>query len=324
MSAVLAVGAFLLGVVVVVWSTERLLDGMVGLATLLRAAPFVVAGIFSGLEAENVAVGVVAAGSQHVEIALGTVFGGGSFVVCGALGLGAVLFPLRVRVPRGVLVMFAATPVLAGVALIGARTARPAGVLLLLAFAASIWYLVRASRRHDFLGGEAVEIREEVEEQAQKGQAGTSVRWWRPVGLTLFGLAVITVGAELVNYGADGIVSRFAFPAAVMGMIVTPAAIEAEEVIRQAVPSRHGRHDVAAGNLIGTLLYFVLFNLGLIAVVAPVSVPTRVIALDWPFLIVVTWLATAFLWRGRVTRGQGVLLLAVYAGYVTAHILLSR
>ena len=155
MSAVLAVGAFLLGVVVVVWSTERLLDGMVGLATLLRAAPFVIAGIFSGLEAENVAVGVVAARAYHTEIALGTVFGGGSFIVCVALGLGAVLFPLRVRLPHGVLLMFAATPVLAGVALIGARTALAAGVLLLVAFAASMWYLVRASRGHDFLGEEA-------------------------------------------------------------------------------------------------------------------------------------------------------------------------
>lgn len=317
MSAVLAIGAFLLGVVVVVWSTERLLDGMVGLAALLRAAPFVIAGIFSGLEAENVAVGVVAARAHHVEIALGTVFGGGSFIVCVALGLGAVLFPLRVRVPRGVLLLFAATPVAAGVALIGARTTPAAGVLLLAAFVASMWYLVTASRRHDFLGGEAAEIRDEVEEQAADNR-----RWWRPVGLTLFGLAVITIGAELVNYGADGIVHRFAFPAAIMGMIVTPAAIEAEEVIRQAVPSRHGRHDVAAGNLIGTLLYFVLFNLGLIALAAPVDVPARVITLDWPFLIVVTWLATVFLWRGRVTRWQGVLLLAAYAGYITAHILL--
>ena len=66
--------------------------------------------------------------------------------------------------------------------------------MLLAAFAASIWYLVRASRRHDFLGEEATEIREEAEEQAAK-----RVRWWRPVGLTLFGLAVITIGAELVN-----------------------------------------------------------------------------------------------------------------------------
>jgi cation:H+ antiporter len=159
-SAVLAIGAFLLGVVVVVWSTERLLDGMVGLATLLRAAPLVIAGILSGLEAENVAVGVVAARSHHTEIALGTVFGGGSFIVCVALGLGVVLFPLRVRVPRGVLLVFAAAPVLAGVAVIGARTARAAGVVLLAAFAVSIWYLVRASRRHDFLGEEAAELLE--------------------------------------------------------------------------------------------------------------------------------------------------------------------
>jgi cation:H+ antiporter len=318
-SAVLAVAAFLLGVVIVVWSTERLLDGMVGLAALLRAAPFVIAGVFSGLEAENIAVGVVAARVQHTEIALGTVFGGGTFVVCVALGLGAMLYPLRVQVPRGVLLVFAATPVLAGVALIEASTARAAGVILLGAFAAGMWYLVRASRRHDFLGGEAAELREEADELAAR-----RVGWWRPVGLTLFGLAVIAFGAELVNYGADGIVRNFAFPAAIMGMIVTPAAIEAEEVIRQAVPSRHGRHDVAAGNLIGTLLYFVLFNLGLIALAAPVHVPTRVIVLDWPVLIGVTWLATAFLWRGRVTRWHGAILLAAYAAYVTAHIVLNR
>jgi Ca2+/Na+ antiporter len=66
----------------------------------------------------------------------------------------------------------------------------------------------------------------------------------------------------------------------------------------------------------------VLFNLGLIAVAAPVAVPTRVIALDWPFLIAATWLATVFLWRGRVTRWQGVLLLAAYAGYIISHVLL--
>jgi len=317
-SAFLAIAAFVVGVVVVVWSTERLLDGMVGLATLLRAAPFVIAGIFSGLEAENVAVGLAAGGNHNAEIALGTVFGGGSFVVCVALGLGALLFPLRVRLPRGVLVMFAATPVLAGVALIGARTSRWAGAVLLVAFAASIWYLVQASRRHDFLGGETGELRTETE----RGRTGWR-RWWRPVGLTVLGLAVLTGGAELVSFGADGIIRQFAFPAAIMGMIVTPAAIEAEEVIRQAVPTRLGRHDVAAGNLIGTLLYFVSLNLGLIAVFTPVDVPTRVTTVDWPFLIAVTGLATVFLWRGGVTRVQGGILLAAYAGYIAVHVLLA-
>jgi cation:H+ antiporter len=311
MSAALAVGGFVLGVVIVIWSTEMLLDGMVGLAALLRAAPFVIAGIFSGLEAENIAVGVVAARQGHAEIALGTVFGGASFIVCVALGLGAVLFPMTVRLPRRVLVVAAGAPVVAGVALIGETTSRAIGVVLLAAFAVGMWYLVRASREHDFLGAQGDEIRAEAAEP---------VRWWRPVTLTVVGLAVLTIGAQLVNYGADGIIRYFAFPAAVMGMIVTPAAIEAEEVIRQAVPSREGRHDVAAGNFIGTLLYFVLFNLGLIAVAAPVRVPHRVVVLDWPFLVGATWLAIAFLSRGRLTRAQGAVLLLCYAGYITASI----
>ena len=298
MSLIVAGAAFLLGVLIVVWSTERLLDGMVGLAALLRAAPFVIAVVFSGLEAENTAVGLVAAGSGQAEIALGTVFGGGTFMVCGALGLGAVLFPLRVRLPRGVLVLFAATPVAGGLALLG--WSRAAGVALLVAFAASLVYLMRAT---EFVGS--------TEE--------TAASWWRPVGLTVLGLAAITLGAELVDFGATSLIERFSFPAALMGTVITPAAIEAEEVIRQAVPAKAGRHDVAAGNLVGTLLYFVLFNLGLIAVAVPVAVPRRVIVLDWPFLVAVTWLATAFLWRGRLTRWQGAILLALYAGYILLH-----
>jgi cation:H+ antiporter len=316
MTAAVAIGAFVLGVLIVIWSTERLLDGMVGLAGLLGAAPFVIAGIFSGLEAENVAVGVVAARDRHSEIALGTVFGGGTFVICVALGLGAVLFPLKVSLPRGILLLLAATPVLAGVALIGAHTSRAAGVVLLGAFAASMWYLVRASNDHDFLAAEADEIHHDETTEPQ--------RWWKPVALTAFGLLVITVGAELVNYGANGIIGHFAVPAALMGMIITPAAIESEEVIRQAVPAREGRHDVAAGNLVGTLLYFVLFNLGLIAVAVPVPVPHRVVVLDWPFLIGATWLATAFLSRGRLTRIQGAVLLTVYGAYIVASILTER
>ena len=62
---------------------------------------------------------------------------------------------------------------------------------------------------------------------------------------------------------------------------------------------------------------------GVFSGLAPVHVPTRVIALDWPFLVAVTGLATVFLWRGRVTRWQGAVLLAAYAGYVTTHVLLA-
>jgi len=309
---VVALGAFLLGVIAVVWSTDRLLTGMVGLATLLRLAPFAIAGIFSGLEAENVAVGLVAAHAGAPDLALGAVFGGGVFIVCVALGLGAVLFPLRVQLPPGVLVGFALAPVLAGLALIGGRTSRLAGIVLLMAFALALGCVVVASRTHRFLAAD------EMLEASERAR-----RWWQAVLLTLIGVGVITIGAELVTFGAQQMISRFSLPAGLIGMIVMPAAIELEEVIRQAIPAREGRPDVSAGNLVGTVLYFVLFNLGLIALAAPVRVPVLTRTVDWPFLVAGTWLATLFLWRGGVSRGQGAVLLALYAGYAAAHLLVS-
>jgi hypothetical protein len=56
----------------------------------------------------------------------------------------------------------AACPVLVGVGLVGGSKSRTAGVLLLLAFAAAIFYLVWASRDHTFLRSE--EVREAAEE----------------------------------------------------------------------------------------------------------------------------------------------------------------
>lgn len=306
-----AVGLFALGVVVVIWATERLLEGLVGLGRVLRLSPFAIAAILSGFEAENIAVGVTAAKTGASQIALGTVFGGAIFLLCVALGLGAIIAPLRVRLPTGVLIMLAISPLVAGLPLLGATTSRLAGLVLLLASIGCLAYLVLASRRHRFL--ESKEVSEALREQKS---------WLSAVGLTLLGIAVIAIGGELVTSGATRIISAFGVSAAVMGMLVTPAAIELEEVIRQAVPAKEGRPDVSAGNLAGTLIYFVLFNFGLITLLAPVHVAPLTRSLDWPFLIGSTWLAMIFLARGRVGRAEGSVLLGVYAAYWVLHLLL--
>lgn len=310
MSVLVALGLFLVGAALAVWATERLLEGLVRLATALRLSAFAVGAVLSGFEAENIAVGLAAGGNKAAALALGTVFGGAIFLVCVALGLGALLFPLDVQLPRSFLLVFAASPVVAGLALLGPVTPRWSGAILLMAFGCAIVYLIRASRDRQFLRSH--EVDEAQEEQHSLGAA---------IALTVAGIAVVSVGGELVAQGASRIVDTLHVPALLMGMVVTPAIIELEEVIRQAVPAKEGRPDVSAGNLVGTLLYFVLFNLGLIALLTPVRVDPLVREFDWPFLIAVTWLATLFLWRGRVGRGAGVILLAAYGTYILAHVL---
>ena len=295
---------FAFGVVIVIWATERLLEGLVGLASLLQVSTFAIAAILSGFEAENVAVGLAAAQRGASEVALGTVFGGGIFLMCIALGLGTILYPLRVRLPHGFLLLMAACPVLVGSELLGNETSRLAGAGLLVAFAAAIFYLVRASPHHVFL--ESEEVREVSEKRLSAPKA---------IGLTLLGLVVIALGGELVAAGATSIISVLGLPVLLIGMVVTPAAVEIEEIIRQAVPAREGCPEVSAGNLIGTLLYFLWFNLGLISLLLPVRVDSQLRYFDWPYLVAVTWLATLFFARGRVGRVEGALLVAAYALY---------
>lgn len=302
---------FVAGAVLAIWATERLLEGLVDLALLVGLSTFAVGALLSGLEAENIAVGVAASHAHAPAIALGSVFGGATFLVCVALGLGGVIAPLEARLPRPFLLIGAAAPVLAGLALIGSTTSRLAGVVLLLAFAGAMAYLVAASRGQTLLRSEEVE---EAEEEAHGALA--------VVGLTLFGIIAVAIGGDLVAEGAKRLVAHLGIPALLMGMVVTPAVIEIEEVVRQAVPAKEGHPEVSAGNLLGTLLYFTLFNLGLIALIAPVRTPALSRTLDWPFLILATWLGLFFLWRGRVGRREGVVLLAVYVVYVVLHVVL--
>jgi cation:H+ antiporter len=276
---------------------------------LLRVSASAVAAVLSGFEAENVAVGLAAARREAAELALGTVFGGAIFLVCVALGLGALLYPLRVTLSRGFLVLMAICPVLVGAGLIGGRTSRPAGVVLLVAFAAAILYLLRASRDHTFLESE------EVKEAQEELRSYTAAIW-----LTIVGLVVIALGGELVTRGAQGMVSVLGLSSLLVGMVMTPASIQIEEVIRQAVPAREGRPEVSAGNLVGTLLYFLWFNMGLISLLLPVRADSLVVRLEWPYLVGVTWLATLFFARGRVGRPEGALLVALYVVYVTLHV----
>ena len=133
---------------------------------------------------------------------------------------------------------------------------------------------------------------------------------------------MITIAGELVAQGAVGIISSFGVSAALIGSVATPAAVEAEEVARQAVPSRRGRHDVAAANMIGTVLYFALFNLGLIALLTPVSVPSSVRSFDWPFLVASTGVATGFLWSGRISRAGGIVLVGLFGVFLCVHLIL--
>lgn len=308
-SIVLALAQFLGGAALVIAATESLVKGLVGISRALRIAPFVASALLSGLEAENIAVGLAAGHARLAEVALGTSYGGAIFMLTVALGLGVLVAPLKIELPTPVPWLVPGAAVLAGLPLVASSTPRWTGVLLLAAFGGAAAYLAVTSKNRQLMA---------VKEEPHGWQQAR----WGAIGLTIAGLAVITVGGVLVERGTSALISTAGLPAALVGMVITPAVIESEEVIRQAVPAKMGFSDISAGNLIGTVLYFTLFNLGLITLLTPVTVPPTVRSLDWPVLAGVSLVVAVLLGRGQVKRSHGLLLLAIEAAYVLARVLM--
>jgi cation:H+ antiporter len=309
---VVALMLFGAGIALLVWAVDFFLKGLVGVAALLGTSTFAITVVLSGLEAENVAVGV-ASGAEGVDsLALGTVFGGAVFLVCVALGLAAVVFPLRVDLPRPVLLVFLGAPIVAGIGVASPMLQRPIGLVLLAAFVLGMAGLLLFSRSHTFFESEALE---EVEKERPSNL--------RSITFTIVGLLGMIVGGEMVAKGGEALIGTLPLPPLLLGMVIAPAAIEFEEVFRQAVPTRAGHPEVAAGNAVGTMLYFVLFNFGLIALLTPLPVQPIVASFDWLFLVGVTALAALFLWRGGINRWQGGILLAGYGAFAVGHVILG-
>jgi cation:H+ antiporter len=115
----------------------------------------------------------------------------------------------------------------------------------------------------------------------------------------------------------------FGWHASWFGMIIVAAAVSFEEVPRMLAPARRGHAEISVGNILGTVVFFVLFNVGLIAMIQPLSIEPLVLRFYWTAMMIALALVVFFLWRGRVARPEGALLLTLYVSYATAAIALG-
>ena len=101
---------FAAGAALLIYSAEKLIVYLVGAASGLRMSVFLLAIVFTGIEFDDVAFGVVLNMEDLGEVALGTVFGTAIAMTGIVLALAAIITPTRVNIPRSYIVLFAVSP----------------------------------------------------------------------------------------------------------------------------------------------------------------------------------------------------------------------
>ncbi|WP_433502477.1 sodium:calcium antiporter [Pseudonocardia halophobica] len=156
---------FVLGIAVLVYCAEKLIGQLVGVASRWAISLFLIAVVFTGIEFDDLAFGVVLNVEGLQQVALGTVIGTTIAMTGIVLALAAIIAPCRVDVPRDYLVLFVAAPVVMfALALTGVLTLVTGVVLVVLfvAFVGWIGYREYSSRRPVFRNAELYEQLEKV------------------------------------------------------------------------------------------------------------------------------------------------------------------
>ena len=291
------------GVFAVVAGAELFFGGLLGISSRLKTAPFVVTVLISGFELENLAAGIAANANGLPGAAAGTFLGGTTFLALGITGLASLMRPLEAHLPWRPLAAVAVSPL--ATLLLGSdgQLSRLDGFLLVVWFVAVMLVVAHTGRT----------VLDDSEDEENRSH---------PLLRLFGGLAVVSVGGEVLGEGIRNVIARFGVSQTLLGNTVIAASVEAEELGRVVVPAKHGRADVALGNIIGTVVHFIAFNAGVIAIVKPLYLDDATRRLHLPVAaLCVPAVALLLIFRPRLSRWEGALLLGTYAAYIAAAIL---
>jgi len=311
----MAIGAVIAGLILLVWSADKFVEGAAATAKHLGMPTLLIGMVIIGFgtSAPELAVSAMAASDGNPGLALGNGYGSNITNIALIVGLTAIIAPIAVhsQVIRKELPLLVVLTLIAGAQLIDGELSRLDGWVLLGVFAAVMgWSIYQGIRgKGDPLGGDA-----ESEIVAHPMPLKTAVIW------LVVGLILLIVSSRLLVWGAVAIAQSLGVSDLIIGLTIVAIGTSLPELASAIAAVKKNEHDLILGNILGSGIFNTLAVVGLAAAIQPLSVDPEVLYRDWTLMLGLT-LALLVMgfgltgWRKLISRGDGVLLLAVYIGY---------
>jgi cation:H+ antiporter len=312
----LAFIAVVCGLVLLVWSADRFVEGSASSARHFGMPPLLIGMVIVGFgtSAPEMVVSALAALQGKPGIALGNAYGSNITNIALILGLTALISPIAVhsRVLRKELPILAAVTFMAAWQLFDGEVTQFEAVMLLAVFvglmAWTIWQGLR--NKEDAMGSE---MEQELDVHAMPLR--------RAVFWMLAGLVLLIVSSRILVWGAVEIAHGFGVSDLIIGLTIVAVGTSLPELASSIIAARKGEHDIALGNILGSNLFNTLAVVGIAGAIGPMTVESEVFSRDILVMTALTLLlfviGYGFRGPGRINRIEGAVLLACYAGYTT-------
>lgn len=331
-SGITSILIFISGAVLLIYSAEKLIGYLVGAASGLSVSLFLLAIIFTGIEFDDVFLGVALNLEDLGGVALGIVFGTVLSITGIVLAVAAILTPTDINIPNDYIAIFAAAPLVMIAFTLMAPLTAVHGVILLGLFVLFIGYVATREFKSDkpiFRDADMYERMVQAEGGEELAGEGTGhslsadmpfaeargLPGWAGLGLAVLALAGLVIGAATTGIGTEGILEAYGIEGTVFGATIATAVLTIEDIFLTVEPARKGAPEIGIANVIGSVVFSVTGKLGIILLAGGLVVGANVLTWHLPVLIIVTALAAYFLYTGRLKPWHGYTLIGFYAVY---------
>jgi cation:H+ antiporter len=313
-----------LGLALLILGGEFLVRGSVRVAARLGVSPLVIGLTLVGFgtSTPELVTSVQAALIGAPGIAYGNIVGSNISNILLILGISALLAPVAVSsgaLRRDTAVMVAASVAFAGLAALVAP-GRLVGLVFVTALAAYIAVAFRQERSREAPDHGAAydkSIATSAADPALAPEAAADSPLGLSLGIALGGLALVVLGGYLLVEGAVGLARSFGISETVIGLTIVAVGTSMPELVTSVVAALRAQSEVAFGNIVGSNIYNILGIAGTTALIAPGPVPAEIVGFDNLVMVAASLLLVAVAVTGmRIVRGEGVVLVVCYVGYV--------
>ena len=333
------------GLVVLAVASDQFVKGAVRLAIVMRIAPVIVGSVIVGFgtSAPEMVVSGIAAVDGNLDIGVGNVIGSNVANISLVLGCATLIaaVPVQSAILRREVPVSVASVVVFAVLLQGGVT-RVEGTILVLGLIAALAFLLRTSPRYpaepntgpastgpastgpastgptpETTGPEVrgfTVLPQEVGELVGESAPSAFTETIR----TVVGLVLVAGSAWFVVAGAERIAEALDLSGGFIGFTLVAIGTSAPELFTAIAATRRGEIELLIGNLLGSNMFNSFGVGGVIALVGPGRVLDSGLVVGGSIMMVAVVVVSAVMMitNKRVSRAEGIVLLAMWAGCV--------
>jgi len=144
----------------------------------------------------------------------------------------------------------------------------------------------------------------------------------KDVFYVVLGIVFLAVGGNFLVNSATEIALAIGIPSAIVAVTMVALGTSLPELSTTWMAVRKGHTQMAIGNIVGTNIFNILFVLGSVSLISPMTIMESLIFSDAAFLLVMTILFTWFASNNqKITPGEGIAMIGLYGVYLLQVIL---